>query len=226
MAPKVSRWPDHWYSDQVHIRCVVPDCEFTTPSPNAGLQWDEIHDHCTNTPGAEHEILEKMLQQTMCAIDNCNHPPFMSSQSYKSRALFTHEKVAHESTDMSNICSFVRLAREGRVRSGLYKTAEPNCERLAFHRMLDKVQALPHSTISLLFQMSGFRHPDEQTRENMGRILTADHLAEEGEERPDWWPIRAEHFLWLIRPNFNDPSHLPWSTVWVWLRDEYANGRI
>lgn len=222
--PRLHRWPDHWYHDQDHIRCIVPNCGFVTPSPTVLLQWTQIHDHCIGTQGAEHEILKKMLQQTRCAIDNCDLPPLPQSVDRRIRALFAHENAAHGSADMSNICSFVRLAREGRLSSR--SMPDQDCEVLAFQRMLAKVLALPDATKDLLFQKSGFHQPDQQTPETMGKILTADYLAQPGDEPPYWWPIRAEHFLWQCRPQSNNPADHHWRILWTRLREEYADGRI
>ncbi|CAF9939171.1 MAG: hypothetical protein ALECFALPRED_008002 [Alectoria fallacina] len=217
-------WPDHWYFDRDHIRCIVPDCEFVTPSHMAGLQWDQLYEHCKDTSGVEHAILSKMLSLKQCAIGDCVHTIMRESRE-ATRRLFTHEISAHGSMEMFNICSFVRLAREGRIR-GQNGLLGPACEKLAFHRMLDKALALPDGTKKALFQRSEFLYPEQHTPKNMGKILTADPLARQGESPPYWWPIRAEHFLWLIRPNINDPADQQWSMIWTGLREEYANGRF
>ena len=216
-------WPDHWYFDQDYIRCIVPQCEFVTPSHMVGPQWDQLHEHCEDTSGAEHAILLKMLSLRLCAIGDCSQTFTGVESTRVTRYLFAHEKTAHGSVEMFNICSFVRLAREGRIRGALLGEA---CEKLAFHRMLGKAEALPDGTKKALFQRSGFYYPEQHTPQNMGKILTADPLAQQGESPPYWWPIRADHFLWLIRPNTNDPADHQWSMVWTGLREEYANGRF
>ena len=224
------RWPDHWYHDQEHISCIVPNCTFVSDATSVTVQWTEIHDHCTSAPGTEHALLEILLRQTHCAIDDCgegkgdNRDP-----SRVTRRLFRHEKDDHGSTKMSNLCSFVTLAREGRIRLAAdsdqnFRKNEPNCERLAYERMMEKVVALPEATIQLIFQKCGFI---EHTIENLGKILTHDHLAKPREEDPPyWWPIRAEHFLWACRPKASEPENSTWRAVWTDLRQQYAEGRI
>ena len=221
------RWPDHWYHDHHFIHCIVSGCGYVTDVKPTSDQWAQIRDHCTNATGPEHGLLAIMLTQTICAIDNCNHPSFATGkQDLNIRHLFMHEKTAHGSQEMSNICSFVRLAREGRIRvggPGGHTRPVPNCERLAYKRMMEKVQALPAPVINMIFQRSWFI---EHTTENLGKILTDDHLAKPGEDPPYWWPIRAEHFLWSCRPKASDPPNSHWRVIWTELRKRYADGRI
>ena len=226
MPPPVIFYPDHWYHDQRRIHCIVPQCGFITCSEHFGAQWTEMHDHCIRTQCTEHKILKKILCQSCCAIDNCAVRAFGGAQDQRLKNLFAHEKSVHGSTDMSDICSFVRLAREGRICGGHPRRPQPDCEELAFDRMLDKVLALPGATVDLLFEKSGFYPPNERTRQTMGKILTDDHLAQPGEHPPFWWPIRAEHFLWRSRPHPLDPPDPHWNMIWTHLREEYANGRI
>lgn len=226
------RYPDHWYHDEHRIRCMVPACGFVTSSEHADHQWNEIHDHCLTTIGAEHDLLNIMLYQTFCAIKNCTSVSFAKTRKSNTiRQLFKHEKDAHGSAEMSNICSFVRLAREGRIRKGMkngWSSAEPepNCERMAYYRMMEKVWALPSADLLMLFQRNGCHHPDTQTSENLGRILTHDSLAQEGEDPPFWWPVKAESFLSQCCPNFSNPADSDWTRLWTDLREKYANGRI
>ena len=228
-SPPIS-WPDHWYYDQNRIRCIVPACGFVTRSQFMDQQWTEIHDHCLTTIGAEHDLFRIMLNQTICA--NCGGSPYPCIKSGKVRRLFGHEKVAHGSAEMSSICSFVRLAREGRIRKGRPNTGgggsdpEPDCERVAFFRMMDKVWALPSADLLMLFQRNGCRHANTQTSENLGRILTHDPLAQEGDDPPFWWPVKAESFLSQCCPNFSNPADNDWIRLWTDLRERYADGRI
>ena len=221
------RWPNNWYYDQDSIRCIVPHCGFVSDSPSVENQWTQIHEHCKYTPGAEHGLLEIMLRQTLCAIDDCKHPSFKhDTPSYTVRKLFRHEKTAHGSAEMSNINSFVRLAREGRIRANLGGSATAptaNCEIFAFNRMMDKVQALPPPHLYLLFQKSGYQ-PDQHTYENLREILTHDPLKQPGDNPPYWWPVSVEHFLLFCRPLASDP--VDWHTLWTDLREKYADGRI
>lgn len=189
-------------------------------------QWNELREHCKDTPDPEHKILERMLHQSYCAIDDCDDPAISYATHTRLRYVFDHEKSAHGSTDMSNICSYVRLAREGRIRAGPARQPEPNCERLAFERMLEKVMALPDTTKDMLFERSGYHNPAQKTAANMGKILPADPLAQEWERPPYWWPVRADYFLKLIRPNPSNPADHEWTRIWTRLREEYANGRI
>ena len=230
--PSSIRWPDHWYHDELQIRCIVPVCGFVTSLQWADQQWNEIHDHCLTTVGAEHDLFHIMLNQTHCAINDCASLSFSkSTKGATIRYLFNHEKDAHGSAEMFCICSFVRLAREGRVRQGAktgggYSVPEPNCERVAYYRMMEKVWALPPADLLMLFQRNGYHHPDEQTSENLRKILTHDPLAQDGEDPPFWWPVKAESFLSQCSPNPFNPADRDWSRLWTDLREKYADGRI
>ena len=219
-------WPSHWYRDEHRIHCIVPDCSFVTSSWHARQQWKEMNDHCSTTIGAEHALFHIMLNQTMCAINNCTHLPFShGGESFGHRALFKHERDAHGSAEMSSICSFVRLAREGRIRKG--QGNEPNCERLTYYRMMEKIWALPSAgDIIMLFQRNGYHDTDEQTSENLRKILTHDPLANDGDDPPFWWPVKAESFLSQCCPDFSNPADREWARVWTDLRERYADGRI
>ncbi len=227
MADSIMRWPDDWYYDQHYIRCIVPDCGFISDDDRLDIQWSQIHDHCKDTPGAEHGLLEIMLGQTLCAIDDCQHLSFFKhTPCFTVRRLFIHEKSVHGSAEVSSISSFVRLAREGRIlasTSGRTRAPEPNCEKLAFNRMMEKVQALPASHLSLLFRANGFQ-PDQHTDENLREMLTHDPLKQPGDNPPYWWPVAAEHFLLSCRPLPGDPAD--WHALWTDLRKKYADGRI
>ena len=231
MGPQIA-WPYRWYHDEDRIHCIVPACGFITPSKAIEQQWKEIHDHCLATIGAEHNLFQIMLNQTICAIDNCTSPCFsFNNKSLTIRKLFKHERSTHSSSEMSSLCSFVRLAREGRVRKGSPigggpAPPEPNCERLAYYRMMDKVGALPPTDLLMLFQRNGYHHPSTQTPDNLGKILTHDSLAREGEDPPFWWPVKAESFLSHCSPNPFDPADGDWTRVWTDLRERYADGRI
>lgn len=219
------RWPDHWYFDQDHVQCIVLNCGFVTTSYFPSAQWEQLRDHCKDTSSTDHAILQKILFQTACRIGNCEQPMHFNSQDSVLRRLFAHEKLAHNSAKMSNICSFVTLAREGRI-FGRYGKFTSECEQVTFDRMVQRVLAMPDATKNLLFQKAGFHHPDQQTPKNLGKILTADNLAQPGENPPYWSVIRAEHFLWLIRPDLNDPADHHWRIVWTGLRQKYAEGLI
>ena len=131
---------------------------------------------------------------------------------------------------MSNICSFVTLAREGRVRGGTHHFQIEEVEKLAFQRMLEKVVAMPLRTIELLFEKHELQHPSLYTpatfQGHLKWILTTDVLEKPGDNPPEWWPIRAEHFLQICRPDPNNPADDEWRPVWNRLRDDYAEGRI
>ena len=187
----------------------------------------EMDQHCSTKTGAEHDLLQIMLGQRFCAINNCARSSSFNGgdKGHTVRLLFTHEKDVHGSAEMSSICSFVRLAREGRIRR--YQGPEPNCERLAYYRMMDKVAALPPADITMLFERNGYHHPGEHTSENMRKILTFDPLAKEGEDPPFWWPVKVESFLSQCRPNFFNPAgEEDWTRLWTDLRERYADGRI
>ena len=225
-------WPDHWYHDQDRIHCIVPNCGFVVPTPLALHQWAELLDHCRNTVGTEHRILTKMLKQGLCAIDDCDHPSFKlgTTVGHATRSLFAHELAAHGSTKMSNICSYVTLAREGRIRgSNADPGPDEENEKLAFQRMLDKVLAMPTRTIELLFQKHDLDPPSLYPRAtfhgHLVWILTTDVLEQPGDRPPYWWPLAAEHFLWLCRPLADDEDD-EWRAVLTRLRELYAQGLI
>ena len=223
------RWPDSWYYDQDHVRCIVPDCGVVTDNASVELQWNQIHDHCMDAPGPEHRLLEIMLRQIFCAIDGCKINVSAGHPSYRTRGLFHHEKTVHGTIAMSNICSFVRLAREGRIRIGTghgHSVHEPKCEEIAFYRMKEKVWALPAGELGLLFQRGGFHHSSEHTDSNLGKILTHDPLSQPDDDPPFWWPVNAEHFLWFCRPHPTHPADHHWRILWNDLRAKYADGRI
>ena len=173
----------------------------------------------------DHAILRTMLQQSYCAQDNCNRLAVSGDASRKVRALFAHEILAHGTTQMSNISSFVRLAREGRVASGFHRMTMPECKEIAYFRMLEKIDALPQTTVGMIFEMNGCHSPDKQTFENMGKILTYDPLQQSRDKPPLWWPIRAEDFLKQCAPH-REAWDNEWRVIWEGLRADYANGRI
>lgn len=225
--PPTFPWPELWLHNEDHIRCIIPSCGFVTSTDSLNLQWIQMRDHCNNISGAEHGLLEIMLRQSICA--KCPFNIHGGEVSHKIRKLYTHEKNVHGSSEMFNLCSFVRLAREGRIRKGQagggQSLPEPECERLACIRMVEKVWALPHTTIGLLFQKSGYA-PNQMNSENLAKILTKDISAQSGESPPYWWPVRAEAFLDCCAPHPTDPADDVWRTIWTELRAKYADGRI
>lgn len=230
-----ARWPFDWYYDHKRIRCIVPNCGFRCNSENVSLQWTQAHDHCLNTSDPEHNLLEIMLRQRLCVV--CDEPASFGAHTpgLTVRRLFHHEEKVHNSTTMSHLCSFVRLAREGRIRFSRpganintvgATEPDPNCERFAFLRMMEKVQALPPAALELLYQKSGFHLPYQQTQANLGKILTSDPLTQPGDDPPFWWPVQVDHFLWHCRPHPDDPADAYWRHIWSDLRARYADGRI
>ncbi len=218
-------WPANWYLDHPKIRCIVPHCTFVTDTNTLPGQWTQLHDHCTDTGGAEHALLEVMLRQSKCAF--CNYPPYYGPKHSAIRALSNHERHTHGSAAMFNIDSFVVLARQRRILfgSGGHMVPEANCERLAFDRMMEKVWALPDAELGLLFQKSGC-HPSEYTYGNLRRILAYDPSAQPNNNAPYWLPVPADDFLSFCRPHDNDPADSNWRRVWRNLRERYANGHI
>lgn len=219
-------WPAHWYLGHHDIRCIVPHCGFVTDTQNLPAQWTQLHDHCADTPGAEHALLEIMLQQSACAYCT-DGGPYWGPKDQAIRKLSKHESDHHGSAEMFNISSFVVLARERRILfciGGGHMAAEPNCGRLAFDRMMEKVRTLPPADLGLLFRKSGF-HAGQSTAANLGRILTYDPTTQLPPNTPYWRPVRADYFLWSCRPG-NDPADGNWRRVWRSLREAYAGGRI
>ena len=214
-------WPAQWYLGHFDIRCIVPHCNFVTYALRLPEQWTQLHDHCTHTAGVEHALLKIMLRQRKCAL--CDYPTFYGRKDWLPRALYDHETYAHGSADMFSIDSFVTLARAGRIYFGT--ALEPNCQRLAFDRMMGKVRALPAAELSLLFWKGGFG-AGEQSLGNLARILTYDPAAHVRDDDPYWKPLRPDRFLAFCRPHDDDPADASWRRVWRDLREKYASGRI
>ena len=105
-------WPADWYLGHHDIRCIVPHCTFVTDANNLPVQWTQLDDHCKDTGGSEHALLEIMLRQSKCAL--CNNPLYYGPKNQTVRALYNHERNAHGSAEMFNIGSFVVLARDRR----------------------------------------------------------------------------------------------------------------
>ena len=219
--------PAHWYSGHHNIRCIVSNCGFVTDTQNLPAQWTQLHDHCANTPGAEHALLEIMLRQSTCAFCS-DGGPYSGPKHLKIRKLYNHEHNGHGSARMFNISSFVVIAREHYIRlwiSGGHMGPEPNCERFAFDRMIEKVRALPRAELRLLFQKSGFQ-AGQDTADNLRWILTNDPSAQPPPNAPHWLPVQADRFLWFCRPHDNDPADSNWRRIWTNLRQQYADGDI
>ena len=229
--PSIIYWPENWAPDIFRACCIVPGCPFVVFEANLSEQWTRIHEHCLDTRGPEHDLLDIMLVQRRCAIVGCNYGSGTGSKSYMVRALFRHERSAHNSQTMSDFCSFVVLARQGLIRALVPERGwviEPNCRRLAYDRMLDKMGHLLCPTNQMLFQKSGYSNPDLHTRENLGKILTQSPLTETtpDEDVPYWMPVPAHSFLSHCRPDETDPEFDLWLMIWCELREKYADGRI
>ena len=195
------------------------------------MQWFRIHEHCLDKRGPEHDLLQILLRQTLCAIDECMYLVNSGHQEFRLRALFKHERLAHNSEAMSDLCSFVTLARKGHIRAYVAGTGwliEPNCRRLAYDRMLDKMGDPLCPTNQMLFQKSGYSNPDQHTRANLGKILTQSPLTETtpDEDVPYWMPVPAHSFLSHCLPDETDPEFDLWLMIWCELREKYADGRI
>lgn len=220
-------WPAHWYQGHHDIRCIVPHCGFVTDTQNLPAQWTQLHDHSAHTPGAEHALLEIMLRQSACAFCPAGGP-YWGPKDQSIRKLSDHEHNHHGSAAMFHIASFVVLARERRIQFSLgggHMGTDPNCLKLTFRRMIEKVQALPAAELRLLFRKSGF-HAGEYTLPNLGGILTYDPTAQPPPNAPWWLPVRPDRFLSFCRPHDNDPADSNWRRVWRSLREKYADGRI
>lgn len=225
-GPAPLPWPDQWYENHYDIRCIVPHCTFVTDIENLKAQWTQLHDHCMQTPGAEHALLEIMLRQRMCAFCN-NGGPYYGEKHRAIRSLFDHEGNVHGTAEMFNISSFVALVRRQRIlfSNGAHMVPERHSGRFAFDRMMEKVQALPAADLRLVFQKSGFR-PGEYTPGNLKGILTYDPAVQPPPHAPHWLPLRADRFLLFCRPRVNNPADDDWRQVWENLRERYAHGSI
>ena len=223
-------WPGHWYGADGNVRCIVPNCPFFTQSPRSEQQWTDLNDHCREMQESEHGLLEAMLKQTICAIDGCSYEAPKGKQGYKRRRLFEHEQSTHHSAAMSNICSFVTLAREGRIiiypDGTVFGAADKSYESIIFNRMLEKVRALPSSWTDVLFGKNGFKHRGEHTDANLRDILARDISTPAGENPNQWRPVPTDDFLSHCHPDPYDPADGFWYEVWEELRNRYANGQI
>lgn len=208
-------WPDHWYCDNNSIKCLVDGCEFTTKSNGPIKQFGDMKNHCAETPSAEHTIFSNMLGQRRCAM--CSYQASQGqSRSNKLRNLFVHEKAIHGSDSMSHICAYIVLARKGRINGRLGQ----DTQKMAFDRMVEKLQGFEQPVTRLLCQKQGLPH----SLPNLQHILSTDCLRPDGDHTPVWRPVSAEQFLWLIHPDHNDPADHQWSRVWTRLRQMYMNG--
>lgn len=134
--------------------------------------------------------------------------------SNKLRNLLVHEQAAHGSGLMSHIPGFVVLAREGRL--------DGHAQRLAFDRMVEKLQGFQQPVTQLLCHKSKVTH----TLSNLQEILSTDHQRPDGDMALFWEPVSAERFLWLLRPDDDNPADYQWGRVWKRLRQMYSNGHL
>lgn len=220
-------WPAHWYDGPHRIRCIVENCGFATDTQALPEQWAQLHNHCARRSGPEHALVEIMLRQTNCAL--CANGRVESGpRDVTFRRLFQHENNDHGSARMFHIPSFVLLARDFSIRFGVgggHMATEPNCARLAFDRMIEKVSwTIPFAALDLLFQRSGFYAGPNS--EGLRRILSFDPWTQFNPNAPDWLPVPAYRFLLFCRPHDNHPADDNWRWVWWNLRKYYANGDI
>ena len=133
------------------------------------------------------------------------------------RDLLRHEMTEHGSDSMSRISGYVVLARTGRIHG----QSGEDSRKIAFDRMVEKLQGYEQPITKLLCQKTGVPH----SISNLQKILSTDHLRPDGDV-PLWWPVPAERFLWLLRPDNNDPADHQWNRVWMRLRQMYSNGHL
>lgn len=210
-------WPDHWYYDKDSIKCLVNGCKFTTETNGPIKQFGDIKSHCAETPGVEHAILLNMLGQRRCAL--CSYQPSSGqSSSNKLRNLFVHEKAIHGGDSMSRICRYIALARKGRINGRLGH----DTQKIAFDRMVEKLRGFEQPVPHLLCHRAGLPH----SLPNLRVILSTDHLRPDGDYAPAWWPVPADQFLWLLRPDPSNSTDDQWGRVWTRLRQMYRNGQL
>ncbi len=205
-------WPEHWCHNKDSIKCLV--CGFTTQPNGLKEQFADLKNHCATTSGFEHAILSNMLMQRRCAM--CSFQVGSGQTSKMLRDLFKHEMTVHGSDFMSQICGYIVLARKGRI----WKLG-PDSQKIAFDRMVEKLQGYEQPITNLLCQKKGVPH----SISNLQEILSTDYLRPDG-DAPLWKPVPAERFLWLLRPDENDPADHQWSRVWTRLRQMYSNGHL
>lgn len=152
--------------------------------------------------------------QRRCAM--CSFQVGSGQTSKMLRDLFKHEMTVHGSDFMSQICGYIVLARKGRI----WKLG-PDSQKIAFDRMVEKLQGYEQPITNLLCQKKGVPH----SISNLQEILSTDYLRPDG-DAPLWKPVPAERFLWLLRPDENDPADHQWSRVWTRLRQMYSNGHL
>lgn len=216
----VNRWPEHWHNGRDSIKCIVSGCGFTTNRPGWHSQWNDLQDHCEEGEGAEHAILLKMLWQNTCVIGDCAHPTFAGGPGSRVRNLFAHEKEVHHSTKLSTISEFVKLARQELGPGELGHEAQ----RHAFDRLVEKALLLGRAVLRELFERCGYRRRSQHTLEILQKILSSDHESLSGGYVP--YSVPPQRFLWVARPNTNDPGDYDWLLVWRRLRADYKDGLI
>lgn len=210
-------WPDHWYYNQSSIKCLVDGCEFTTQPNGPVKQFEAMKKHCADAPGVEHAIFSNMLGQRRCAL--CSYQASQGqSSSNKLRHLFAHEKTFHGSDFMSRVCKYIVLARKGRINGRLGQDSQ----KIAFYRMVEKLQGFEQPVTRLLCQKGGLPH----SLLNLQHILSTDLSRPDGDHTPVWWPVPADHFLWSLRHDDNNPADYQWGRVWRRLRQMYSNGYL
>ena len=223
-------WPEHWYTDDERVRCIVPNCPFVTENSHPKQQWNEICKHCKDELGCTHVLLRFMLKQTRCAIDGCEgFASHSGNRGFKLRKLFDHVKKTHNSTAMCDICPFVTLVREGRIQKyhpGVGFFADRSCQYMVYTRMLENVCDLCPLSIEQLFERSGFKDPEGRTLGNLSTILTHDPSTQAGTDTIYWRPVPAADFLRHCAPDTDNPADQDWAAVWHDLRTKYANGEI
>lgn len=210
-------WPDHWYCNNSSIKCQAHGCAFTTQPTGLIKQLEDMKRHCAETPGVEHAIFMNMLNQRGCVT--CSYTGNQGqASSNRLRKLFAHEKDVHDSDSMSRMCGYIVLARKGRINGRLGQESR----KLAFDRMVERLQGFEQPVTQLLCQMEGVPH----SLANLQHILSTDYLQPDRDSTAVWLPVPADRFLWLLRPDSTDPANRQWAQVWARLRQMYRNGHL
>lgn len=217
---KANPWPEHWHNGRASIKCIVSGCDFTTHRLSPHSQWNDLQDHCSEASGAEHAILLKMLWQTTCVIGNCDRGPFLGDPASRARNLFAHEQQAHHSTKLSTIPDFVRLARDDMIPGSLWREAQKHI----FDRLVEKMVLKGKGVLRELCERSGYRRRSLHTYPVLKSILKSDHESLSGGYVP--YSVPPSRFLWVARPDPDDPGEYGWLLEWTQLRDEYFAGII
>lgn len=95
-------------------------------------------------------------------------------------------------------------------------------QRHAFDRLVETALRLSWPVLRELFERCGYRRRSQHPLEVLKSILSSDYERLSGGYVP--YSVPPQRFLWLTRPNVNDPADYEWLLVWRGLRADYEMG--